>query len=363
MTSDRSKAGALATALIGIFAGVTCRALPPPEPAASAPAAQPSSRPPDTPPPDPRKARELAVSAAVEHSAFLTRAGAEALVADQERRGQAVGDLEEAGLLSAINGFSVLPPARAREVGDSLGEVYARMSNDQRSRLESLFGQIRSGTAQPEHVAEAVTLLNEGASRLPAPMRARLQAQFEGAMKTSVSMRAEAAMHPDQGPVPGAYPTASLRAPARAPAVAGDPRGAAPARREAPEASGTGGSRDDRGEAYWRGRATAARAAVDAAQRRVADLEQRAARFGPIHPGPITAPCQAGVQTGGHRSINPDSANKTVTCNIDALLQQEGWKVQAELEQARAALERARRALEGLDEEARRAGALPGWLR
>jgi hypothetical protein len=317
--------------------------------------------PPDTPPPDPKKARELVVSAAIAHSAFLTRSGAEALVEDQVRRGQAVGDLEEAGLLSALNGFSVLPPARALEVGDSLRQVYAILSNDQGSRLESLLGQIRTGTAQSEHVAEAVALLNEGASRLPPPMRARLQAQFEGAVMTSVSMRAEAAKHPDQGLVPGAYPMAPPRAPVRAPVVAGDPRGAAPARREAPEASGGGGSRDDRGEAYWRGRANAARAAVEAAQRRVTDLEQRAARFGPIHPGPITAPCQSGVQTGGR--IDPASANKTVTCDIDALRQQEAWKIQAELEQARAALERTRRALDSLDEEARQAGALPGWLR
>ena len=38
-----------------------------------------------------QKARELVVSAAIAHSAFLTRSGAEALVGDQVRRGQAVG--------------------------------------------------------------------------------------------------------------------------------------------------------------------------------------------------------------------------------------------------------------------------------
>jgi hypothetical protein len=179
MTKQRSNSGALAIAVVGILAsvaGVTwlwrSRALPRTEPAASAPEAQPFRRPPDTPPPDPKAERERVVSAAIEHSAFLTRPGAEALVEDQERRGQVMGDLEEAGLLSALNGFSLLPPARAREVGDSFRQVYGAMSNDQRSRLESLLGQIRTGTSQPEHVAEAVTLLNAPRGYRPRCVRA-----------------------------------------------------------------------------------------------------------------------------------------------------------------------------------------------
>jgi hypothetical protein len=104
---------------------------------------------------------------------------------------------------------------------------------------------------------------------------------------------------------------------------------------------------------------------VEAAERRVNELEQRAAKAGTINPGPVTAPCQSGVQTSGRSgaiAVRDSSAN-TVTCSADALQQQEARRIQAELEPARAALEKARRALDGLEEEARRAGALPGWLR
>jgi len=90
-------------------------------------------------------------------------------------------------------------------------------------------------------------------------------------------------------------------------------------------------------ETYWRGRAAQARWAVDQAERRVADLERRAAAT-------MIAP--------------PDGI----------VVRRERWSQTREgiltaLAEARAELTKARKAVESLEDEGRRAGALPGWLR
>jgi len=92
-----------------------------------------------------------------------------------------------------------------------------------------------------------------------------------------------------------------------------------------------------RQEAYWRERARVARANLAEAERRFADLDALAART-------MIAP--------------PDGV----------VIRRESWAKRREdllhaLEQAKSALAAARQALAGLEDEARRAGALPGWLR
>lgn len=87
-------------------------------------------------------------------------------------------------------------------------------------------------------------------------------------------------------------------------------------------------------EEYWRGRVTAARARVAAAERRN-DAFQRMIRFGQ----------PAGYDENGRRVIYSMQQMKAMA---DA---------------AAAELTSARAALEGVLEEGRRSGALPGWLR
>src|SRR5262249_48720980 len=82
-------------------------ALPPPvaaaPPSTSAASAQPASF---------DSGKEI--RAALDRAPFLSRAAAEALVADQQRRGATVADLPEAGITAAIGAIPFLPPDGVR---------------------------------------------------------------------------------------------------------------------------------------------------------------------------------------------------------------------------------------------------------
>lgn len=119
------------------------------------------------------------------------------------------------------------------------------------------------------------------------------------------------------------------------------------------------------GEAYWRGRMASARSAVAAAETRLKQAQDAADRLGPPRPGPRVAPCQAGTLIVPGRTahqILEDSRKNRKTCGNEW----EGYaqdRAYPEVERARGSLEAARKAVADLEEQARRAGALPGWLR
>ena len=95
-----------------------------------------------------------------------------------------------------------------------------------------------------------------------------------------------------------------------------------------------------RTEAYWRGRATRAREAVDEADGKVRDLEARiAALRNDMNP------------------VNTQDPNRLQTRDRELQEAMDG------LDAARRAADAARKALADLEEEARRAGAMPGWVR
>ncbi len=98
-----------------------------------------------------------------------------------------------------------------------------------------------------------------------------------------------------------------------------------------------------RSESYWRGRYASAQRAIDAADRRVKELEASVAQYGPIPPGPAV-----GCYTGDCVSAGQIEAGRRALSQLEAAK-----------EQAAAA----RKAMDDLQEEGRRAGALPGWLR
>ncbi len=59
-----------------------------------------------------------------------------------------------------------------------------------------------------------------------------------------------------------------------------------------------------------------------------------------------------------------DSSRGARTCRDSGYMGEgEARKVQAQLEAARSAAKQAQQALDALEDEARRAGALPGWIR
>jgi Tfp pilus assembly protein FimV len=123
--------------------------------------------------------------------------------------------------------------------------------------------------------------------------------------------------------------------------AAGEKASTDKAKKEAP-APGEGGAGD---EAYWRARAKAARAAIAAAEARVAKAEA-ALRDAPA----------AGI-----RQPQPGDAVAQVPPPVVTDADQRG--AEAALAAARSELERAKKAGNDLEEEARRKGALPGWLR
>jgi hypothetical protein len=108
-----------------------------------------------------------------------------------------------------------------------------------------------------------------------------------------------------------------------------------------PEGESRGAPRD---ETYWRNRATGLQKAVAAAEQRVAkaQADYDGARKGNLQPLPIDA-------------LSQQPPIPQVNADADRL--------QKELEDAKSALAQAQQALTDLEEEARKAGAPPGWLR
>jgi hypothetical protein len=93
-------------------------------------------------------------------------------------------------------------------------------------------------------------------------------------------------------------------------------------------------------EAGWRGRATALRDAISSAEKSIPEIEDRIA--------------------GLRNDRNPTNL---MDPNREQTRQAEIAKAQAELEAVKAGLETSRQALAALEEEARRKGIPPGWLR
>jgi hypothetical protein len=97
-------------------------------------------------------------------------------------------------------------------------------------------------------------------------------------------------------------------------------------------------------EAYWRGRAKARRDAVTAAEARVTAAEAAADNTS----SGIRQPLPGDAMKQVPRSTVTDGAKRAAEANLEA---------------AKAELARAQKALEDLEDEARRKGVLPGWLR
>jgi len=103
---------------------------------------------------------------------------------------------------------------------------------------------------------------------------------------------------------------------------------------------------------------------VDSAEREVRRLESSVGVVAPA--APAGAACQTGtmpVAGMGAIELRELAKKSAMSCDAEVLRQQEGYKRREQLDAARQRLEQARRALADLEDEARRARALPGWLR
>jgi hypothetical protein len=156
--------------------------------------------------------------------------------------------------------------------------------------------------------------------------------------------------------------------PAAPPSSSGGSRGGTP--RSVFSASGSssassGAGAAGSGEAYWRSRAQQLRAAVTSAEAQLKKAESDAQRAGIVTPGPRAAPCQAGAERlRGEGSIAlRERSKKNVTCDAEGQRQETAQTAQGQVAAAQRALDKARADLSALDEQARRAGAQPGWIR
>lgn len=330
---------------------------------------------PQPPPTAPPSALSLAVaplpvasvqSTVISPSVAFTETALTAVARDWQRRSVSTGSPEEGALVAAVDGIRLLPSERAREVGQALQVLYDSLQVDDRTSLERMLRAIQGGTAEPREITDALRLMTAAAERLPDVQRARLQRSLEAAVLAAVDIRAAAA---DQNRAAAVYEQESRQT--SAPAIGVQPPALTP-RANNSGRTGTGSSEQSRdfvrqrGEEYWRQRAIAGRAAVVAAEQRVSELE-RQTKNAVITLGPRGPTCVEGLSIGqrgpvsGRGSIElRDASRGVVTCRDPDSTTRERL---AELEQARRALTNARRTLSALEEEARQAGALPGWLR
>jgi hypothetical protein len=221
------------------------------------------------------------------------------------------------GLIFASSGFDLMEVAELRELRQLFEEMYAPLPPADRQWMGEYTRMLREGNLSPEDSARGRQLLTQGVTLMPAERRARLQALIEKAIAAALEARRKA-----KGKAP------PLATPAAAPLV---PQVGMPPNSPPPEPAGITPSSSPsapavKDEAYWRQR-------MKEARERVARLKQEVQRL--------------------EAAVNQDPGSTTLAA--------QSRRVQ--LTKAREDLAAAERAIGDLEEEARKAGALPGWLR
>jgi hypothetical protein len=294
------------TAVLAIAVVATWQAPGDPGQAAARPAAAPP-----LPSVDPQiAARELVVLAPE-----LTPASAEMLA--REFPGASGQGLAEMGLLFASSGFDLMERDDLRQMGVLFEEVYATLPPDDRQWMGQYMRTLREGNLSPEESARGRQLLTQGVTLMPAERRAALQALNEKAIAASLEARRKAKGRTPPPATPAAAPL--------------QPHQPAPPNSPAPEPAGIVPSSSPsapvvRNEAYWRTRMKEAR--------------EKAARL----------------------KKEADSLDAAVSQNSGSTTIAQRSRIER-LTRVREELAAAERAIGEIEEEARKAGALPGWLR
>jgi hypothetical protein len=271
---------------------------------ASEPAAAVSPGGPPVPSADPRVVATELVGLAPE----LTPASAEMLA--RAMPGASGPPLAEMGLLFASRGFDLMERADLLEMAVLFDEVWATLPQADREFMDQYMRMLREGGLSTEGSVRGRQLLTQGVSLMPPERRARLQVLMEKAIAAALEARRRDELRtPPPTPANVTFPAFNPQPPNSPPA---DPAGVAPS--ASPSAA--------RDEAYWRGR-------MKDAREKVARLKKEV-----------------------------DELDRITRQNLGATS-----KRAAELAKAREELAAAERAIPEIEEEARRAGALPGWLR
>jgi hypothetical protein len=226
--------------------------------------------------------------------------------------------LAEIGLLFASRGFELMERSERLEVGQLFEEVYAGLPAPDRDWMGEYTRLLRAGDLTPEASVRGRRLLTQGVSLMPPERRARLQALVEKSIQAALEARRKAESRTP--PAPPAVVQFQPFAPMPPNSPPAEPAAIVPASSPGPGAS------DVKDEAYWRSRMREARARVARLKRRADGLE-----------------ADVRAHTG--------SASLAQRSRIE------------ELARARAELAAAEQAIVEAEEEARKLGALPGWLR
>jgi hypothetical protein len=270
----------------------------------------------------------------------LTPASAEMLV--REVPNASGHGLAEIGWLMATRGFDGMERDDLRELGALIEEVYATLPPEDHAWMGRYLSMLRDGSLSKEDGVRGRTLFTDGVNKLPPERRQRLQALVEKAVRAGIVARriaegrtqealeapvsaAPAMAPPAEG---AASPTPAAGSGAPAPGASAAPAAASPAPASpaaaaaAPPASPAA---EERGEGYWRALMQSARARVARLRNQIADVD--------------------------------GAARREAVQGVDQKKRLE------ELARLRAELAEAERAVGEIEEQARAAGALPGWLR
>jgi hypothetical protein len=264
--------------------------------------------------------------------------------------------LAEAGLLLATRGFDSMDRAQLLELKQLVDEVYATLPRNDRGWMDEYMRSLRDGSLTAEGSLRGRRLLRDGIGGLPPARRQRLQELFEKAIAVGLVSRREEEARTRMAmlePV-AAAPSAGSAAP---PLSRDLPMASPPA--DSPPAGLSDASGDGRGESYWRSVMQHARARVARLKTEIEALDRAANRgaYGPER----SVECQAPYGTADSRAAYVRC--QAVKQNEDANWRGDQGKRLQQLERMRAELAAAERAIGEIEDEARRAGALPGWLR
>lgn len=292
----------------------------------------------------------------------LTTAGAAALLRDVRERGLSELVLAHRGLVAASDGFAVLSEAERSELGRLFDRIFASTDGAEGGLLRRYVAAVRAGDLDAALGEKGRARLTAAVNGLPGEQRTRLQALLEKSMVAGLSNRRDAELRTQRAlllpPPPPAQPAAM---PAR-PAGSSEPpsHGLSSGRTPAPE---PGFASQAQGESYWRSRAQEARSRVTRAEKSVAELEKEAAGLA-IYTGPSGGgTAQPPYVKGPVQMLEESRKRASPERDQYSEWQDKRGATLKRLDAARISLEAAKKGLTDLDDEARRAGALPGWLR
>jgi hypothetical protein len=296
-------------AIAGVSAWMAGRTAPAPA------AALPANVPAPTPTVDPAVVAAELVGLAPE----LTPASAQMLA--REMPGASGAPLAEMGLLFASRGFDLMERAELLEMGQLFEEVYATLPPPDRDWMGEYMRSVRDGSLNAEGSVRGRQLLTQGVNLMPPERKERLQALIEKSIRAGLEARRKAEGRTPPPATPAVGPMAPfVPMPPNSPVP---DQGVTPSSSPSPSPSGSPG----KGESYWRSRMKEARA-------KVARLKQQI-----------------------------DVLDKIAQQNAGATSTAEQKKRVEQLAKMREELAAAERAIGEIEDEARKAGALPGWLR